>query len=174
MKKNYKLTLISNIVCVVLLLVLFATQFLPFWSCTGCKNHEDGMISISEYLWHTDDHTPVTKGMTQIYQNYFGEDIKDKDGKVWKFEANDVVTIPLVIVITVILSVVLIVLKPKTLLPTVVACIGGVAGVVGYMTNLALEFGQNWVLHLAAAGVVTVVSAVFLIIAAYKFVRKYI
>ena len=173
MKTNNKFALISNIVCALLLFALVATQFLPFWNCTGCKNHEDGMISISEYLWHPKNHTPVTNGMTDVYKNYFGQDIKDENGKAWKFEANDVITTPVIIVIATILCVIFLVTKYKTMLPTLMACIGGAAGAFGYLTNLALETGSNWVLHLVVAGVVTAVSAVFLIIVAVKLVRKY-
>ena len=173
MKKN-NLVSISNIVCTVLILLLVATQFLPFWSCTGCKNHEDGMISISEYLWHTEDHTPVTKNMTDVYQDYFGGNLKDENGKTWKFEANDVVTIPLIVVIASVVAVVGLVLKPKKILSTLAAFIGGVVGTFGYMTNLALQAGQNWVLHLVLAIFVTAASGTFLAIAAYKLIRKYI
>ena len=173
MKKN-NLVLISNIICTLLILVLAAMQFLPFWSCTGCKNHEDGMISISDYLWQTKNHTPVTNKMTEVYQNHYGGNLKDENGKKWKFEANDVVTIPLVAVITGIIAFVGLVLKPKKILSTFAAFVGGAVGVFGYLTNLALQAGQNWVLHLVVAIAVTVVSSVFLAITTYKFVRKYI
>lgn len=173
MKKN-NLVLISNIISTVLILLLVATQFLPFWSCTGCKNHEDKMISISDYLWQTKKHTPVTNKMTEVYQNYFGGSLKDGDGKAWKFEANDVVTIPLIAVITGVIAIVGLILKPKKILSTLAACIGGAVGVVGYLSNLALQAGQNWVLHLVVAIIVTAVSGVFLVVIAYKFVRKYI
>ena len=166
MKKNNNLVMISNIVCVVLVLLLVSTQFLPFWNCTGCKNHDDGLISISEYLWNTDDHRPVTKNMTQVYKDYFGPNIKDEDGKAWKFEANDVVTFPLSVIIAAIIGIVALFLKPNTMLPTVASCFGGAVSVFGYLTNLALESGQNWMIHLVVAVLVTLVSGAFLLISA--------
>lgn len=174
MKIKNKFLTISNIVCVLLLLALMATQFLPFWNCVGCKNHDDGMISISEYLWHPKNHTPVTNSMTDVYKSYFGPDIKDENGKTWKFEANDVITTPILIVIALVLCVIFMITKFNTILPTLAACVGGAAGMYGYLTNLALESGNNWVMHLVVAGIVTAVSAVFLIVATYKLIRKYI
>ena len=173
MKKN-KFTLVSNIVCFVLLAVLFAMQFLPFWNCTGCTTHEDGMISISEYVWNTRDHRALTKNMTDVYKDKYGPDMKDEKGKPWEFEANDVVNIPVFITICVILGVIFMLSKPNTVLTSLCACVGGFTGVIGYLTNVALQAGQNWVLHLVVACVVAVATAVLLAISAYKFVRKYI
>lgn len=173
MKKN-KFTIVSNIVCLALLLVLFVMQFLPFWNCTNCTTHEDGLISIGEYVWNTRDHRALTSKMTDIYKDKYGPGMKDEDGKAWKFEANDVVNIPVVIVISMIAGVLLMLSKPKTVLPALCACIGGFTGVIGYLTNVALQAGQNWTLHLAVAAVVAVASAVLLVLSAYKFVRKYI
>lgn len=169
------MTLFSNIICLALLLVLFAMQFLPFWNCTGCKTHEDKMISISEYLWNTRDHKDgLTVNMTDVYKDKYGSNMKDENGKPWKFEANDVVNIPLVIVICTILGVIFMTTRPTTVLTSLVACIGGFTGVIGFLTNVALQAGQNWVLHLVASIVVAVVSAVAVAAWAYKFVRKYI
>ena len=85
-------------VCLVMLVILLVTQFLPFWNCSNCRTHkeEDKAISIVAYTWFPEEHSPITKGMTDVYKEAYGEDYKDENGKNFKFRANDIVN-PLII-----------------------------------------------------------------------------
>ena len=55
---------ISNAICLLLLLVLIGTQFMPFWLCEDCKTHpeEAKQVSLAEYTWFPKKHSPITKG----------------------------------------------------------------------------------------------------------------
>lgn len=45
---------VTNIICVVLLVILFICQFTPFWNLEGQS------ISIGSYIWFPTDHTDLT------------------------------------------------------------------------------------------------------------------
>lgn len=157
-----------NYICAVLMIVLLLTQFLPFWECVGCKNHENKLISISAYLWFTDDHKPVTENMTDVYLEYFGAGLKDENGKSYKFRANDVSETPVAIVIATVVCLFMCFWKPQKVYATVSALIGGAYGIYGYLTNLALQCGRNWMIHFFVAVVVSVVAAVAIGFSVYK------
>ena len=158
-------TRFGNHGCAVMLLLLLVTQFLPFWNCTDCKDHEDvdKMVSIAEYVWFPDHHKPITKGMTDVYLDAYGEDYTDSDGKKFKFELNDIVLPLVVMFVGSIVGAVLCVMFSERMMPAFISVAVGGTGVFWYLTNPAMQIGQNWVLHLILA-VLTLVAALMTII----------
>ena len=75
---------IFNYICVVFMLFVIITQFLPFFPCTDCKYCEDGTTSLADYVWFPDHHKEVKEIM------------KDKDMYGRKYEVADVVWAPIV------------------------------------------------------------------------------
>lgn len=150
----------GSYICVVLLTVLLLTQFLPFWSCNDCRSHreEDKSISIAEYTWFPEEHSPITKGMTDVYKEAYGEDYKDENGKNFRFRANDIVNPLIIIFFGCISGIVLCLLFAKHIYLTLIPLIVGGYASYWYLTNPAMQAGQHWVLHLVVA-VLTAVAA---------------
>ena len=173
MKKSTSLfAYISNAVCFLLLLVMFATQCLPFWRCENCKKHEEARdISIVEYTLVPKNHSSITKGMTDVYLDIYGQDLVDEKGKPFKFQANDTVIPCLVVIIACIISVVRIIKKPGSKWFPIFPFAAGLGGVIGYLTIAALEVGLNWQLHLIAAIVLTLVSGGTLLYYIIKYLK---
>lgn len=174
MKKSASLfSYISNAVCFLLLLVMLGTQFMPFWLCENCKNHEEAkQVSIAEYTCFPKKHSPITKGMTDVYLNIYGQDLVDEKGKPFKFQANDTVIPCVIIFAACILTVVMLIKKPSSPWVPVFPLAAGVGGIVGYLTTAALQVGPNWQLHLIAAIVLTVASGGTLLYYLIKHMRS--
>ena len=173
MKKSQKLfTYISNAVCFLLLLAMLATQFMPFWLCEDCKNHEEAkMVSAAEYTWFAKKHSPITKGMTEVYLDAYGHDLVDEKGKPFKFQANDTVIPCVVIFAATILAIAMLIKKPDSPLFPIFPLAGGISGAFGYLAILALQQGQNWMLHFIVGIVLTLVAAGTLITHIIKYFR---
>ena len=155
-KNNVSYAKIFNYVCVVLMLLLLVTQFLPFWTCPGC---EDGVASVSDYVWFPDHHKDITNDiMKEIY------------GK--KFEVSEVVLTPILILVSCVLGIIFCIKNASNPLTAIIPLIGGATGVVGYLTTPGLQAGQNWILHLVAAALVLVCSLVVLSEPVIKLVKK--
>ena len=135
--KNY--ARILNYVCVVLMLVLLVTQFLPFWSCEKC---EDGVASISDYTWFPNDHKPITTEMKEIY----GRD----------YLVTDVVLTSILILVASGLGIFFCIKDARKPLSAIFPLAAGLCGVVGYLTTPGLQTGENWVIHVAVAAVLAV------------------
>ena len=145
-KSSVSYSQIFMYICVVLTLVLLATQFLPFWECSNC---EDSTASISDYVWFPEHHKDITNTI-----------MKDLYGK--KFAVADVVLTPVIIVATFILSLLLCIKNAHKPLYAIIPAIGGGASVVGYLTSPGLQAGSNWVIHMAVAAVLFVCALVVL------------
>ena len=153
--KKPNVPVICNIVAVVLLLLLLGTQLLPFWTCEDCKTHEEPKeVSVGEYVWVPEDHSPITKGMTSVYLEKYGKDYKDEFGKKFKFQPNDVVFPHVIILVASVLSVLLLIKVPVSAVASFLPLVAGVSGIWGYLSNLALHQGQNWQLHLVVSCIV--------------------
>lgn len=164
---------VSNIVCFLLLLVMLGTQCLPFWRCEDCKNHEEAKdISIAEYTLVPKKHTSITKGMTDVYLNIYGQDLVDEKGKPFKFQANDTVIPCIIVMVACIISVIRLIKKPGSPWFPIFPFAAGLGGVIGYLTIAALEVGLNWHLHLVVAIVLTLVSGGVLLCHIIKYIKK--
>ena len=161
MKKNY--SRIFNYVCVVLMLLLLITQFLPFWHCTcakACKG--DDMLSISGYVWFPSDHKD---GLT-----------KDIKGAIKDFKVADVVLTPVLILVASVLGIFFCVIKADKPWTGIFPFIAGLSGTIGYLIDPVLKMGQNWQLHLIASVLVLLASLVVLskiVLSAVEQQKKY-
>lgn len=143
-------------ISVVLMLVMLATQFLPFWECSGC---EDGTASISDYVWFPEHHKDIT--------NHIMKDIYGK-----KFAVADVVLTPVIIIACTILSLFFCLKNADKYIYAIIPAIGGGAGVFGYLTCPGLQAGSNWVIHMAVGAVLLVCSLVALSGSVIDLVKK--
>ncbi len=157
MKKNtVSYARIFNYVCVVLMLLLLVTQFLPFWNCAGC---EDGMASVSDYVWFPNRHKDITNNI-----------MKDLYGKT--FVVSQVVNAPLLILFGCVLGIILCIKNAHKPLTAIIPLIVGGAGVIGYLTTPGLQVGQNWIVHVIAAALVMVCALVSLSELVVKLAKK--
>ena len=162
-----------NYVCVLLLLAVLMTQFLPFWGCTDCKTHEeDRVVSIAEYTWFPEHHKPITKGMTDVYLTEYGQDYKDDNGKNYKFAVDDVIVTCAIVLISGALGVVLCLIFAKRAFVTLLPLACGVAGVVGYLSSPALKIGVNYNIHVILLIVTAVVALAGVIIGLVDWVKR--
>ena len=164
MKKINK-TQLGNYVCAFMCLLVLICQFLPFWNCTNCKDHEDvdKAVSIAGYVWRPDHHKPITKGMTDVYLEAYGEDLKDENGKKFKFAVDDIVLPCVVIFIGSIVGFALSLAFSQRAIVGAIPLIVGSVGTYWYLTCPAMKVGANWQIHLVAA-VLTAIAALFFII----------
>jgi len=166
MKQN-NYTKILSFVLAALLLCLLVTQLLPFWKCSDCKTHPEGdkMLSVAEYILFPLDHKTVTNNMTEAYRAIYGEDLRDAQGKKWVFTVDEILMCPLLVLVGCLLGIVFCLVMENKLYGLFAGAVAGVSGVVGYLLYLPLQWGSNWQLHLAAAGIVTVVAVPTLVYA---------
>ncbi len=171
-KKDKKI-IVCNLITAVLLVVLLVTQFLPFWSCVDCKTcGEAGEPSISAYIWFPEKHKPITKDMTQVFKDHYGEDLKDEKGKAFKFNANDVAFSPVVLLVFAAAGLVLCVIKANKYIVSILPLISGAVGAWGYLTNPALMIGKNSTLHLVVCILVVVSSLVPFVLQVVKVIGE--
>lgn len=159
MKKENK-TKIINYICAAMLFVLFITQLLPFWKCSNCKEHKDvdRTVSIAEYVWLPEHHKPITKGMTDVYLEAYGQDYTGENGKKYSFAVDDIL-VPLVVIFvgSAVGAVLCCVFSKNSLLAIIPAVVGGV-GIYWYLSCPAMKVGDNWVLHLIVAIITTLTA----------------
>lgn len=141
-EKNY--ARVFNFILAALLLVLLATQFMPFFECASC---EDGTASISEYVWFPSSHKDITN-----------DTMKELYGK--KFELGDIVITPVVILFACVLGAVFCIVKNSSGMIAIIPLIGGVVGLIGYLTQPGFQVNSSWTLHVALCGVITVLSLI--------------
>lgn len=149
-KKN--LGRIINILCVVLLIGVLVTQFLPFWSYTD-KEDAEVTVSIDGYVWFPEDHKNLTKDFGEILQ------IEEKK----QIQPNLVYESALLFVACVV-SIIFLVVKSGSKFTAVLPLITGILGMKQYLGNYLYQIGQNWQLHLAVCIVLTVVAALNLVL----------
>lgn len=130
LRKNTKLTRICNIICAALMLALIVCQFLPFWTTTA--NGEE--ISIQEYTWLPHHNVELDK--------QFKADI-GKD-----YGINDVVLMPIVVLVIGALGVIFTVMWSKKCIIMVCPLLVGALSTYEYLTNPAFQMGNLWQLHL--------------------------
>ena len=152
MKKN-NLVQTLNLTCAVLVLILLVMQFMPFWLCSDCKEHEDvdKMVSVAEYTWFPEKHKPITKGMTDVYLEVYGEDYTDENGKKYTFAVDDIVTPIAIVFFGCIVSAALCYAFSNEAIVAVIPLVVGVVGSYGYLAYPAMKAGAGWMLHLIVA-----------------------
>ena len=171
--KKINIKRLCNCLCGFMCLLMLITQFMPFWTCSNCKDHKeaDKVVSIAEYTWLPDHHSPITKGMTAVYKEAYGADYTREDGKRFSFELNDIIT-PLVIILigSVVGTVLGLAFSRKSIVSVITAIVGGV-GTYWYFTCPAMHVGANWQIHLIVAEIalsVAILAMVYPIAVAVK------
>ena len=172
---------IGNYICAFMCLLVLVTQFLPFWNCTNCKTHkeEDKMVSIAGYIWVPVNHTPITKAMTDVYYEVFGDGLVDVNGKPYKFSVNDIFGPCVVTFVGSMAGIVLAILFSRRAIVSLVTLVAGCSAARWYLICPAMQAGQNWKTHLVVsilaivvAGLVTLINIVIPCVS--KFVMPYI
>ena len=155
-KSNISYGQISSYICIVLMLLLLVTQFLPFFECPGC---ESGTTSVSDYVWFPDHHKEITKGV-----------MKDLYGR--EYEVAQVILPNIAILVSCVLGIIFILKSGANPWISPIPFAGSAIAVFGYLTTIGLQIGQNWILHLGAAALVLICSLVTLSEPIVKLIKK--
>lgn len=134
---------VFNIILAVLMLALLVTQFIPFWECADC---EDGMATISDYIWFPSSHKDITTNMKDVYGN--------------DYEIADIVMTPVLILVTAALSIIFCVVKNRSGLIALIPLVGGLATVIGYLSEPAYQMHSSWIVTLILGIAITVCSLI--------------
>lgn len=173
--KKYKIAIVCNIVCALLLLATLVMQFQPFWTCIDCKTHKgvDKEISIAEYLWVPKHHEPIADDMTDLYRDIYGPDYKDPaTGRKFKFKANYILPAMLTVFIGSVVGIIGCVIFCKKFFLAGVPLVVGIAGLFGHLSYPALKVGQNAQNHLILFAVLAVVAAASLTLGSIFAIQK--
>ena len=147
-------TIVTNIVCTILLITMFAVLFLPTWQ------YEDGMVSLASYIGFPSAKQMLLKGF------------KDTFGLKAFPSVNDVVTTPVVGILCMLVSVVATILSRKLPLGSVAALIGGLVGLIGYATNPFFSLAETQMILIITSAVTAVAGLVGVILFALDLVKK--
>lgn len=139
---------VFNYICVVLMLFVIVTQFLPFFPCSDC---DDGNASLADYVWFPNHHKEITK-----------EIMKDKDMYGKEYLVMQAVWAPIVTLVGSVFGIICCLINAKKPLFALIPLAIGAVGVYGYLTTKGLVIGQTWLLHLIACALVLVCSLVVL------------
>jgi len=146
--------IVTNIVCTVLLLAMFALLFLPTWQ------YEDGMLSAASYIGFPTEKIMLLKGF------------KDTLGLKDFPSVNDVVTTPVVALLMAAVAVVVTFLSKKAPLAALAALVGGIVGVVGYATIPFYSLAETQMLLIITSAVTAVAGLVGVVLFAVDLVKK--
>ena len=155
--KKEKLNLVvivTNIVCTVLLIAMFALLFLPTWQ------YEDGMLTAANYIGFPSEKQMLLKGF------------KDTLGLTEFPSVNDVVTIPVVALLMAIVGVVVTFLSRKVPVAALAALAGGLIGTIGYATNPFYSLAETQMLLIIVSAVTAVAGLVGVVLYAIDLVKK--
>lgn len=158
LKTKMTLTRVISFVCVLLMLGILVTQFLPFWTYGDPAES----VSINGYVWFPDKHTDLSKEL----QAYFLEPVKVK------LVVNSVATSSLLLLVASALSAVVLVFKSKKALFSLLPLATGAIGLYQYLGNGLYQLGMNWQIHLALCIAAIVVAAVNLVLFVVNYIRS--
>ena len=163
--KKLRKNQIGNYICAFMCLLVLITQFLPFWNCTNCRTHkeEDKVVSVAEYIWIPVNHTPITKSMTNVYYEVFGEGLLDTSGKPYKFSVNDIYGPCVVTFVGSVAGIVLAILFSRYAIMSLVALAVGCSAARWYLICPAMQVGQNWHFHLVVAIAAAVIAGLVIL-----------
>lgn len=183
MKKNtQKVTIINNIVCAILLVVLVGTMFIPFWNftaerqkevrvCRECdyvhqgKNLEDGFtcpqcgaekkrFKAEKVKEEYPDNASIMEFTWMAYDNKgLTKMFQNMDVKV-----NDIILMPFILTLCTICGVLFALLKSKDKWHSIFPLVGGVYTVITYLTTPVYQMHSSWIISLIVACLLSVAS----------------
>lgn len=145
---------VTNIICAVLLIVMVGLLFLPTWQ------YKDGMLSAASYIGFPSEKVSLLRGF------------KDTLGLQKIPGVNDVVTVPICIMLLTILGVLFAILSKKVPYAAAVALFAGLLAVVGYATNPFYGLAKTQLVLIIAGGVTAVAGAVCIALYVVSLVKK--
>ena len=140
MKKSITRVNIGCIVCVLVLVLLLITQFVPFWQ------EGEMSVSIGSYVWFPEDN----KAVTTYLKGFLGSD----------FTVGSMVAGPVVLLVGSAVSLFMCLFMQSKWITPIITAVTGLAGTIGYLATPALQLGNLWGLHLGLSILLLVLAAV--------------
>lgn len=134
-----------KILGIVLMIVIAAAQFLPYWQL------EEEAVSVNSYVWFPNDHKDV------------GKYIKAEVGE--EVNIYSIIPAPVVTLLFAVLGIAAFAKYPKLPLSAVCGVVVGIVGLWNYLTCPAYALGASQTLHLVLFGVVLAVNALACLLA---------
>ncbi len=150
-KKFFKPTCICA--CIVMLVVLVAIQFTPYWTFTDGDGQEQ-TISIGSYVWFPNE--DVSNDFEDVVKDevFPGERMSDND------VVNEIVMFPAITFGLAVLAIATCILgKKKLIVPGLATLIVGLVGIIGYISSPALNLSSAWTLHFIITIILALVGA---------------
>lgn len=140
-QKNAKNARICRILCIALLLVLFAVQLTPYWQIN------DKTEAIYPYCWNPHGNADL--------KDYFAQQIPE-------YQFKSAITLPTLLFWGCIFSIALVAILREKWIAALGPMACGVIGCVNYLTNPILKLSGTWVTHLVFSIALVLVSAAML------------
>ena len=158
MVKRSTFTILGNCVCLLLVILLMASQIVPYWTFE-CGDYGTVDIAIGDYVWFPNE--DITDEFEELVKEevFPGQKLKDKD------VVNEIVMFPAIIFALCAVALAAFILKHKNaFLPAIATFIASVVGIVGYFLTPALMLSAAWMLHVVLFSFAAVVSLIFLVL----------
>ena len=141
-----------KILGIVLMIIIAAVQFLPYWQL------EEEAVSVNSYVWFPNDHKDV------------GKYIKAEVGE--EVNIYSIIPAPGVTLLFAVLGIAAFAKYPKLPLSAVCGVVVGIVGLWNYLTCPAYALGASQTLHLVLFGVVLAVNALACLLAIIAKVKE--
>lgn len=152
---------IIGLVCLLLMIAMLVTQFLPFWTIG-----EDTTLSISDYTWFNSE---------KVYKNFIKEmKVQLKDAglmtaeQLKEFKINDFVYPPVILLLVSLFGLGFCPFKLGKPLGLAFNLAVGCIGIWMYTCYPIYQLGANWQLHLILSIALTVLAVINIIIGLVK------
>ena len=165
-KSKFKITPIQiiGVVCILLMIAMIATQFLPFWTID-----EGTTLSISDYTWFNSN---------KEYKNFIKEmkaNLKDAGlmtaDELKEFKINNFVYPPVVLLLVSLFGLGFCPFKLGKPLGHAFNLAVGCIGIWMYLGHPIYQLGANWQLHLALSIALLALTAVNIVLSLIKYFR---
>lgn len=137
-----KITKLCNLLCVLLLMAMFAFHFLPAWE------HGGETLTMMDYIWFPLDHEDLTAQFSAQYDGYRVEDLV--------FTSAVCLLLPIV-------ALVLLIRDAEGCLPALCGLGGGVSVMVGMLSQPVYTAARSFLPYMITAGVLLVLSLAVLL-----------
>lgn len=137
-----------NSFCALLLIILLVLQFSAFWTY---GENDELSCSLQSYIWFPTDNTALTKHLEALVPGH---------------AINSIIVMPILVLVTAVLSIALICVKPGQPLNALLPVVCGGVGAWGYLSKAEFQLGANWQLHLALCILIALCGLLSLIMSA--------